>query len=102
MLLTAEPTPAFSRGSVDITDSVAGGITLAMPAPMTKKITPRTHSGVSRSMNIMPTSAAVTSARPAAQTAFGPNRRTSAALRGAKISWAAANGSSSRPVCSGV
>ena len=33
VLLTAEPTPAFSRGSDDMIDSVAGGMTFAMPAP---------------------------------------------------------------------
>ena len=35
--LTAEPTPAFSRGSDPITDSVAGAMVIAMPAAMTMK-----------------------------------------------------------------
>jgi len=37
VLLMAEPTPAFSRGSEAMMDSVTGGITLAMPTPWMKK-----------------------------------------------------------------
>ena len=35
--LIAEPTPAFSRGSDPITDSVAGAIVMPMPAAITMK-----------------------------------------------------------------
>src|SRR5436305_14435332 len=48
VLLTAEPTPAFSRGRLDITDSVAGGSTLAIAAPWTKNRPATPHSRVSR------------------------------------------------------
>jgi hypothetical protein len=44
---------------------------------------------------------AVTNAIPVAVTALGPYAAANAALRGAKISCAAANGRNSRPVCSG-
>ena len=37
--LTAEPTPAFSRGSEPITDSVAGAITMPMPADIRQNST---------------------------------------------------------------
>ena len=46
VLVSAEPEPARSRGTTDMTASVAGGITLPMPAPCTKKITPSTQIGV--------------------------------------------------------
>ena len=98
----AEPTPAFSRGSEDMIDSVAGGITLAMPAPWTKVSTISTQIGVAAPTRAKPARPTVTRPRPTAQTAFGPYRLTIAALRGAKISWAAANGVIIRPACSGV
>ena len=75
VLLTAEPTPAFSRGSDDMIDSVAGGMTLAMPTPWMKKTRSRTQIGV-----VAPTKMnadqrrASTSARPVAATALAPNR----------------------------
>ena len=37
--LTAEPTPAFSRGSEPMTDSVAGAITMPMPADIRQNST---------------------------------------------------------------
>ena len=43
----------------------------------------------------------MTSSIPAVVTAFGPYAAANVALRGAKISCAAANGRNSRPVCSG-
>ncbi len=100
-MLTAEPTPAFSRGTEAITDSVVGGITLAMPAPCTKNITASAQTGVLAEMNRNAPSVTATIPTPAAQTAFGPYFFTRAALRGAKMSWEAANGRNSTPVCSG-
>ena len=101
VLLTADPTPAFSRGSVDMIDSVDGGITLAMPTPWMKKTAHSIQIGVATWMNMNAPSEKATSAIPIVQTTFGPYRLTYAALRGAKISWAAANGTNSSPASSG-
>ena len=54
VLLTAEPTPAFSRGSDDMIDSVAGGMTLAIPTPWTKNSAATTQIGVSAPTNANP------------------------------------------------
>src|SRR5687768_5468725 len=86
VLLTAEPTPAFSRGRVDMIDSVAGGTTFAIPTPWMKNSEATTQIGVAASMNTTPTSEADVSAKPTADTARGPNRLTVAALRGANTS----------------
>ena len=102
MLVSAEPEPARSLGTTDMTASVAGGITLPMPAPCTKKITPSTQIGVLVPSSWYPASAMVTVSSPLAATALVPNRRTSLALRGAISIWPAANGSVSRPASSGV
>ena len=49
--LTAEPTPAFSRGSEPMTDSVAGAITMPMPPDIRQNSTIATEYGVSALMN---------------------------------------------------
>src|ERR1700738_1421506 len=97
----AEPTPAFSRGREDMTDSVAGGITLAIPTPWMKVNAHRSQIGVLDPTKAKPPRPKVTRPNPTAQTIFGPYRRTMLALSGAKISCAAANGVISRPDCSG-
>ena len=42
----ADPAPLRLLGTTDITASVAGGMTLPIPAPWTKKITSSTQMGV--------------------------------------------------------
>jgi hypothetical protein len=83
-------------------DSIAGGMMLAIPAPWTKKSRHSAQTGVCASTQTKPISESVTSTRPTAETARAPKRRTIAALRGANVSCATANGRNSRPVCSGV
>src|SRR5262249_39183655 len=95
----AEPTPAPSRGPDDMMDSVAGGITLAMPAPWMKKYTQTNQIGESTPRVARPTRPSVTRPSPTALTARGPNRFTIVELSGAKTSWATANGVISRPAC---
>src|SRR5438309_1925936 len=92
VLLTADPTPARSRGSVDSTELVAGGITLAIPAPCTKNSADTNAIEVSAWTSMNPVRATVTRAIPTVQTTFGPNLFTIAALRGANTIWARANG----------
>ena len=101
VLLTAEPTPAFSRGSDAMIDSVADGITLAMPTPIRKNAAPTIQIGVVAPMKSQDARPTATSSRPVVLTAFGPNRLTMAALRGANTIWATANGTNSAPEASG-
>ena len=102
MLPTAEPTPAFSRGTLAMMDSVAGGMTFAMATPLRKNSPATTQIGVVAVTDPNPTRTAASSPSPTVLTAFGPNLRTSAALRGAKIICATANGVISSPADSGV
>src|SRR5215469_12365043 len=46
VLLTADPEPAFSRGSDDMIMTVAGGITWAIPVPIKKNSTSSSQMGV--------------------------------------------------------
>ena len=46
VLVSAEPAPARSLGTTDMTASVAGGMTMPIPAPWTKNITASTQIGV--------------------------------------------------------
>ena len=46
MLFTADPAPAFSRGTALMIALVAGVIVRPMPAPMTNICTSITHCGV--------------------------------------------------------
>src|SRR5690606_6204753 len=52
VLLLAEPTPAFSRGSDSMMAVVAGGMMLAIATPCTKKTASSTGTGVSRSKSV--------------------------------------------------
>src|SRR4029079_864374 len=97
---TGEPTPAFSRGTEDMMDSVAGGITLAMPTPWMKKNEASNQIGELIPSVANPARPSATRDRPTAHTYFGPNRFTIDELNGAKMIWASANGVTSRPACS--
>ena len=81
--LTAEPTPAFSRGSEPITDSVAGAI--VMPMPDGHQAEQADHEQVRRVawMNDSDSSAAAMISRPAVTTRFVPTRSTTRADSGA-------------------
>ena len=95
------PAPAFSRGTTDMIDSVAGAMTEPMPRPCTERIATSSHSGDARSSSWKPTKDSAMSRKPVAHTALAPNRsasRSSAApsapCRGRPMSAA--------PLCSGV
>ncbi|GAA3066316.1 hypothetical protein GCM10020000_58000 [Streptomyces olivoverticillatus] len=102
VLFTAEPEPAFSRGSDCMIETVAGGMMCAIAVPWTKKSTSSTQIGVWRSSSRKPAMLAATSSMPAVHTTRAPNLSTTRRARGAKAIWAAASGRSSRPLCSGV
>jgi hypothetical protein len=101
VLPTAEATPACSRGSDDMIDSIAGGMMLAIPTPCTKNSMATIQIGVSTPTTASPSRDSAVSTRPVAETALAPYRFTMAVLSGANTSCATAKGSSRRPVSSG-
>src|SRR5581483_2843169 len=95
--LTADPTPAFARGSEPMIESVAGAMTLPMPSPRIIDTT-ITHSVLASgcSMRNRP-QPKPTIARPVPTTALLPNRLTHTLLSGAATMIVAAWGSSTAP-----
>src|SRR5688572_21762848 len=81
--LTAEPTPALSRGRAPITDSVAGAIVRPMPAAIAQNMTSTTRYGEVRVRNDIDVSAPATTERPTVTTTFVPRRSTRRADSGA-------------------
>lgn len=97
VLLTAEPEPAFSRGSDDMIITVAGGMTCAIAVPITKNSTSSSQIGVDWPSMRKPRKDSPVSTMPPAHTTRAPSLSTSSRARGANTIWAAASGSSSRP-----
>lgn len=83
--MTAEPEPAFSRGSEDMIMTVAGGMTCAMAVPMRKNATSSTQMGVCCPSGMKPRKDTEVSVMPPTHTARAPKRSTSSRARGAKI-----------------
>ena len=71
------PAPAFSRGTTDMIDSVAGAITAPMPRPCTERTTTSSQTGEARSSSWTPAKDSAMSRNPLAQTALAPNRSAS-------------------------
>lgn len=101
VLLSAEAEPAFSRGSACMMTTLVGVMTWAIPVPMQKKTISRSQIGVSASSVAKATRVAARTTIAPVVVARTPKRSTTSRARGAKISWAAASGSRSRPDCSG-
>src|SRR5215204_3444275 len=83
--LTAEPTPALSRGNDPMIDSVAGGIVNPMPTDIRKNGMIAIGYGVSTARNDSDNRAKVTTHRPNVITRFDPWRSTMRAENGAAI-----------------
>src|SRR6187401_1570428 len=95
--LTAEPTPALSRGRAPITDSVAGAIVRPMPVAIAQNITMTTAYGEVAVRNDIDVSAAATVDRPTVTMSFVPWRSTRRADSGATTIIVSANGSIRTP-----
>ena len=103
VLLTAEPTPAFSRGSDDMIDSVVGGDHVGHAGAL-DEVDDAEHPDRRGRADEQTKPRSADGDQQPARRRRPPSARTGAtiaALRGAKISCAAANGRNSRPVCSG-
>ncbi len=81
--LTADPTPALSRGSEPMIDSVAGAMVRAMPVAMMTKAKNTGVYPAEGSTWVMTQRPVATVSRPAATTSLVPKRSASLALWGA-------------------
>ena len=101
--LTADPTPAFSRGSEPMTDSVAGAIVMPMPTDIRQNSVIASGYGVVASMNDSATRARqMIVSRPVVTMRFVPARSTSRAEIGAVTIIVRAYGTSRMPAPSGL
>ena len=99
--LTAEPTPAFSRGSEPITLSVAGAMVRPMPTDITHMLRMTRRYDESAEMNDRANSDPAMTSRPVVTTRLVPTRSTSRADSGAVSIRAAAYGTSRTPAWMG-
>ncbi len=102
VLVTAEPAPAFSRGTIDMATVVAGAITMPPPMPQASSSSSMAHTGVVCSIRVKNRNTTPVSSIPPAITARAPNRSTSRALRGAIAMMPSDTGTTSRPARSGA
>ena len=98
---TADPTPAFDRGTDDMISPVAGAAVMPMPAPSTANAAATTRYGVSVVSEVSAAKPTATMPSPAAMTRAAPNRSASAALRGDTATNVSASGRLASPASSG-
>ena len=94
------PTPAFSSGTLFITDSVAGAMTLAMEAAMSSSVRATIHSSVVGCQNDIETSSSATAARAPLTVRRVPTRAPRRTLMPAPMGNPTASGSIMRPASS--
>ncbi len=99
---TAEPTPAFSRGSEPMIESVAGVIVSPMPPDMSSIRHNRSTYDVSTRTRENSASPIATTSSPTATVTFVPTLSATRALSGATTMIATANGSNATPVFSAL
>src|SRR5918993_1727548 len=99
---TADPTPALSRGSAPMTDSVAGAIVMPIPTAIVQNITMTTAYGDVLVRNDIDVRASVTTQSPNVTTRLVPKRSTNRADSGATVIIVRANGIMRTPAASGL